>query len=63
MPNGAQSMLDDESCAIFQYRTHIPLNRLLGFIVERTRRFIEDQNSRISNQCPRYGDALALPAG
>ena len=63
MPDRAQSMRDDEGRSIFEYRAHIPLYHLLGFIVERARRFIEYENARIADQRSRNGDTLALPSG
>src|SRR5258707_2503801 len=42
---------------------HVLLDGPLAFVVECTRRLVEDQDARIGNECARDRDTLALPAG
>ncbi len=42
-------------------RAHVVLDYPLAFIVQRTRRLVEDQDARIGDQRARYRDTLTLP--
>ena len=54
-------MSDDEDRAPLTDLRHVLLNDGLGLIVQRARRFIEDQDARIRDQRPGNRDPLALP--
>ncbi len=41
---------------------HVVLDDTFGFVVERARRFVEDQDARIGHERPSNGDTLALAA-
>jgi hypothetical protein len=62
-PHRAQSMGDDEHCPPSGDLRHILLDDGLGFIVQRARGFIKDQNARVRDQRSRNRNPLALPTG
>ena len=55
-------MGDDKRRAVFAQRVKCALNSSFGLGVERTGGFIQDQNRRVFQNCPRNGDTLALAA-
>src|SRR5690606_40895 len=60
-PERRQSMRDDQHGPTFANLLHVSLNDPLALIVERTCRFVEDENTRISNQSAGDRDTLPLP--
>src|SRR5207253_207805 len=60
--NGAQSMRDDYRRAIAQDVVKVILDRALALDVQRTRRFVEDQNARLGIKRARNSDPLLLSA-
>ena len=63
MHDGGKPMRDDERRAPFAQFGDRLLHVALGFGVERRGRFVEQDDRRVFDQRPRYGDALALAAG
>src|SRR5215472_3415146 len=61
-PNSRQPMRDDEDGAAFGKPRHVLLDDPLALIVERARRFVEDQDARVGNERARDGQTLALAA-
>ena len=60
--NGGETVGDDEGRAALAYAIHRALDSRFGFDVQRTGRFIEDQDRCVLEDCPGDGDALALAA-
>src|SRR5215467_4856281 len=60
--NGRQPVGDDENGAASRDPAHVVLDDPLAFVVQRARRLVEDQNSRIGDQRPGNRDTLALAA-
>ena len=56
-------MRDDEDGPPFGDTRHVLLIDTLALIIERARRFIEEQDARVGNQSPCNGNALSLSAG
>src|SRR6516165_10899092 len=61
-PHGGQPMCNDEDGAAFGKPRHVLLDDPLALIVERARRFVEDQDARVGNESARDGQTLALAA-
>src|SRR6516162_2338245 len=61
-PHRRQPMRNDEDGAAFGKLRHVLLDDPLALIVERTRRFVEDQDARVGNESAGDGQALTLPA-
>ena len=62
MSYSRQSVRDDNYRTPLANRLHIVLNDTFRFVIECTRRLIENQNARISNQCTCDRYALTLSA-
>ena len=60
--DGGEPMRDDQRRAIAHELDQRLLDAPLGFVVERRRGLVEDQDGRVLEQRARDGDALALAA-
>ena len=60
---GRQAVRDDDQCAAVSDARNIRVDDRLAVCVERARRFVEDQDARVDDQCTRDRQALSLPAG
>ena len=63
MANRGKTMRDDDHRPSFDDFSHVLLDHALALIIERARRFVENENSWIRRQRSGDGDALPLPAG
>src|SRR5262249_54901290 len=63
VPDGGEAMRDDDDGPAFRYLTHVGLNDAFAFIIERTGRLVENQDSWIGRQSTGNRDALSLSAG
>src|SRR5262249_33737116 len=61
-PHCREPVRDDEHGAPLGDGFHVFLNDLLALIVESARRLIEDQNTRVGDECTRDGNTLTLTA-
>ncbi len=61
-PQGREPVCDDEHGSRPGDLCHVLLNDVLAFVVQRARRFVENENPRIGDQGARDRDALALPS-
>ena len=61
--NGGQPVGDDENGPVFPQLVEGRLDLRLGFVVQRTGGFVEDQDGGIFQEDPGDGDPLALAAG
>ena len=60
--HGADPVGDDDHRAALRDGTHFVLDHPFAFVVQRRRRFVEDQDTRVGQQRSGDGAALALPA-
>src|SRR4030095_16942653 len=58
-----QAMGDDEDCAAGADTAQVLLDNMLTFVIERARRLIENQNTRLRNKCTSDREVLALTSG
>lgn len=63
MADGRKTMRDNDHRPPFYDFSHILLNDALALIIERARRFVENQNSWVGRQRSSDSDALPLAAG
>src|SRR6185437_1137647 len=61
--DGRQPMGDDDCRAPLAQRAQRPLDRLLGFGIERRSRFVQKDDRRVLEESSGDGDALTLSAG
>jgi hypothetical protein len=61
VPYRRESVRDDKDSAAPRDLRHVLLDYSLTLVIERTRRFIEDQDAGISDKRPRNRDPLLLP--
>ena len=54
-------MCNNEHCSAFADITHVLMDDVFGFVIQCACDFIEDEYSRIGNQCSSNSDALTLP--
>jgi len=62
-PNGGQTVGDDNRRTPFHQVLQCLLNQRFRFGIQRRGCFIQNQDRRIFQQCPRDRDALALASG
>jgi hypothetical protein len=62
-PHRRQAVRNDEDGPVRCDLLHVLLNGPLALIVERARRFVEDEDARVGDEGPGYRDALPLAAG
>src|SRR5262249_43788139 len=60
--NSRKPVGDDDHGPPFRYLLHVLVNDPLALVVERARRFVENQDARISDEGARDRNALALAA-
>jgi hypothetical protein len=63
VPHGGKAVGDADRRPPFHQFVQVRLHRPLGFVVKRTRGFVQDQDGRVLQNGPGDGNALPLPAG
>lgn len=63
IPDGRQTVGDNECGTAFFNRLHIAPDEFFGFVIKSRGGFIEDQQTRIGNERPGNGNPLPLAAG